>query len=82
MWSKATYKKDPEHLSHVGNSDDHYKAFMLMTGREYQALYIGHLDPSAISAFWVSDDFRKDGKYSNWTRMTVEQFVERFRSDR
>ena len=73
-------QKNPEHMKHIAASDDKYKAFMLMSGREYQALFVGHLNPSSITAFWVSNDFKKDGKYATWTRLSVQEFIEKYES--
>lgn len=47
--------RNPEHLQHVAQSDDPYRAYLLSSGREYQALYIGHLEPQAIAAKYALD---------------------------
>jgi hypothetical protein len=71
-------RKNPDHMRHIMFSDDRYKAMMLFTGREYQALYMGHLNPARISAFWVSDQPERDGKYATWSRLSVQDFLEKF----
>jgi hypothetical protein len=68
--------RDPEYLGHVEQSDDPHRAFMLSTASEYQSLFVGHLDPAAITAFWVPDQSGKAGRYAEWSRMSREQFLE------
>lgn len=58
-------------------SDDPYKAELLMSGSEPQALFVGHLNPKRISAFYVREV--KNQEYaSDWTRMSREEFMEKY----
>jgi len=71
-------KPNPDLYGHVTQSDDPYLAHQLTTGREYQALFVGHLDPQDITAFWVSNDPTKDGRYAQWTRLSREAFIKTY----
>ena len=68
-------KPNPDLYGHIPQSDDPHMAFWLTTGREYQALFVGHLNPEDITAFYVSNDPKKDGRYAEWTRLSREAFL-------
>lgn len=68
-------KHDPDYTSHIPQSDDLWRAYLLTTGREYQALFVGHLNPQDIAAFWVSKEPHKSGNYAEWTRLTPDEFI-------
>ena len=76
--TENSIRKNPNDMKHVMFSDDRYKAMLLFASREHQALYMGHLNPSRISAFWVSDQPQRDGKYATWSRLSVQDFLEKY----
>ncbi len=65
--------RDPEQLDHVAKSDDRLLTYLLTNSREHQALFVGHLDPNQIAAWWVRDDYRQ-----SWERISSQEFIERF----
>lgn len=60
------------HDDRITTSDDPVLASTLMHNPELQALFIGHLSPQDIAAFWV------EGVRDHWTRYTVEQYLAEF----
>ncbi len=58
---------------HIAGSDNKLLADMLTSGREYQGLFVGHLDPQAIAAWWVRADYRDE-----WERITPQEFLTRY----
>jgi hypothetical protein len=65
-------RNEPEHWGHVTGSDDVLTANMLLNSREYQALFIGDLNPDQIVAVYTRD---RDSYDSPYTRHSVEEFV-------
>lgn len=66
--------RDPERLDHVAQSDDRLLTYLLTNSREHQALFVGHLDPNQIAAWWVRDDYTQP-----WERISPEEFLDRFK---
>jgi hypothetical protein len=72
---------DSENYDHVNDSDEKYLASLLTASSEYQALYIGNLNPSDITAFWVRPDDGRDARYdkvNNWTKFTASEMIEKY----
>lgn len=65
----------------VNLSDDPYKAELLLQGSEPQALYIGHLNPKRIVAFYVREIQNQEYK-TDWIKLTREEFMERYQVDK
>lgn len=74
-------KNNGEYGSHIVQSDDPLLAHSLTGGREYQALYVGHLNPENITAFYVSNDPGKDGRWATWRRLSREEFLAEYPAD-
>jgi hypothetical protein len=58
---------------HIKGSDDRLLAYMLTNSREHQALFTGHLDPHAISAWHVRSDYS-----GTWERISPQEFLDRY----
>ncbi|PZR79769.1 MAG: hypothetical protein DI537_40635, partial [Stutzerimonas stutzeri] len=58
---------------HISGSDNKLLSYMLTNSREHQALFVGHLDPHAITAWWVRADYRDE-----WERISPEEFISRY----
>lgn len=65
-------RPDPENWKHVTGSDDLLTANMLLNSHEYQALFIGDLNPKRIVAVYTRD---RDTYNSPYTKLTTEQFL-------
>lgn len=63
---------DAEHYAHIPASDDPLTASMLMTGREYQALFIGDLNPDQILAVYTRDE---NTVHSPYTKHDPKEFL-------
>lgn len=68
-------RKDP-FLTHVAQSDRQHLAYLLTTGSEYQALFVGDLHPDAIVAFYIRA--KNAGITAPWTRLTPAEFASRY----
>lgn len=77
--AEAQAGQDDHHLDAVKQSDRKHLATMLFQSREAQALFIGHLNPSQITAFHV----RPSGSGSNvpWERISREEFIQRYQNE-
>lgn len=74
----ADFSDYPEH---VQQSDQKYLANLLTNTSEYQTLFVGHLNPDEIAAFWVRKDDRRDPRFdkeNKWERISVEEFIKRY----
>jgi hypothetical protein len=71
----AEIARRPE-LEHIKQSDKKYLAYMLTNSTEYQALYIGHLDPARIKAVYVKDDPRRS--ISTLSKLSRDEFIQKF----
>jgi len=55
-------------------------AEILMSPREYQALFIGDLNPSRITKFWVRDQQKEYPRIDDpWVTITKEQLIEKYK---
>jgi hypothetical protein len=70
--AEASAKGDA-HTPHIDQSDRKSLAHMMTATREYQALFVGHLDPGDIAAFHV----RPKGTREPFVRISREEFLER-----
>lgn len=69
-------QKYPNDFQHVRQSDKKYKANVLLNSTEYQALFVGDLNPKDIAAFHVK---AKGSRYDMpFDRLTREQFLQKY----
>ena len=70
-------KRYPDQFQHIRQSDDKYKANILLNSSEYQALFVGDLNPKDIAAFHVRP---KGYNYKDpFVRLSREEFLERYK---
>lgn len=70
---RSQYKQDNSLPPEVKNSEDPLLAYSLTQMYEKQALFVGHLHPSAITRVFV----RKDNRIHSWEEVSKEEFIER-----
>jgi hypothetical protein len=91
-WSKMTSKQREEELlrrrelagkseyEFIRNSDRPELAESLYNSSEYQALFIGDLDPNMIKYIWYKD--KNNSMYSDsWQKYTRKDFINKFKID-
>lgn len=63
----------------IANSSRPELAEMLMSPREYQALFTGHLNPNRINSFWLQDQQGTQLLMSDpWIQLTKDEFIEQY----
>jgi hypothetical protein len=73
-WEKTANDRK---LTHIQQSDNKHKAAILTHSGEYQALFIGDLNPQDIAAFHIRP---LPYNYDNpWQRLTREEFIEKYK---
>ena len=65
-------RPDPDNWRHVTDSDDVLTANVLLNSHEFQALFIGDLNPGRIAAVYTRDHNTVN---STWTKHSVTDFV-------
>lgn len=71
-------KSDRTDLDFAKKSDRPELAQSLFYSREYQALFVGDLDPNMIRAVWVFEG-EQDPKYGTFERYSRKEFLEKYK---
>lgn len=66
---------NPNSNDFIKNSSDPYKARLLMSSSEHQALFVGHLNPDDIVAFHVRSS---ENGSNEFIRLSKDQFLQRY----
>ena len=80
LQARADVQKMRHVPDNIKQSDRPEMAFQLMSGRELQALFIGHLDPNGIRAVWVREPSEKGYQLttSPFHRITRQEFLQKY----
>lgn len=77
---ERTYREMPDSPKWVKLSDNPHLAYLLTSERETQALFVGHLNPSRITVFHITDIVnQRDGDSYTLSR---EEFLEKFQLEK